>query len=80
MALEFLKAKVWPETPFLICYDTSEPLEFPFFFFFPHNQFAGQTLILKKGYFGSLPPPLTESTEYFFLRHCKYLYMYSVRG
>lgn len=63
MALEFLKAKVWPETPFLICYDTSEPLEF---LFFCHNQFAGQTLILEKDYFDSLPPPLTESTEYYF--------------
>lgn len=31
-ALEFLKAKFWPETLFLSCYDTSELLEFHFFF------------------------------------------------
>lgn len=48
MALEFLKAKVWPETPFLICYDTSEPLEFPFFFFFSITNLQVKHSFLKK--------------------------------
>lgn len=55
-ALEFLKAKFWPEIPLRILWYfwTS------WFFFFPHNQCAGWTLIVEKDYLDSppsLPPP-----------------------
>lgn len=75
-ALEFLKAKFWPEPPFLICYDTSEPLEFLFFAItilqVKHSFLKKITLIL--------PHAPTLSQHNIFLRHCKYLHMYTIRG
>lgn len=75
-ALGFLKPKFWPEPPFLICYDTAEPLEFPFFAItnlqVEHSFLKKITLIL--------PPALTLSQHNIFLRHCKYLDMYTIRA
>lgn len=78
-ALEFLKAKFWPETPFLSRYDTSELLEFWFvlFFFFCRNLFAVWTLILEKDNFNSPSSYIWVNTIFFFFET---LYMYGVRG
>lgn len=51
-----------------------------FFFCVCHNRFAGETLILEKDYFDSPPLLPALSQHNIFLRHCRYLYMYSIRG
>lgn len=75
-ALEFLKAKFWPETPFLICYDTSELLEFLFFSI--TNLQVEHSFLKKITSILSHPPALSQHN--IFLRLCKCLYMYSIRG